>query len=299
MEWTHVPVMASEVLEILPLKPGATAVDGTVGLGGHSKQIAERLRPDGILIAIDWDKEMLDHAKKMLADLSGVQVHFVHDDYRQLPMHLAEICGPDAGADAIFLDFGLNNAQIADPTRGISFRENGPLDMRMDRTRGEPASALLNRLTADELERILTLYGDEHWAKRIARVIVDRRKQKSLQTTTELVDCVMAAIPPAMREQRIHPATRTFQAIRIAVNQELEELEEALIRIAACLKRGGVMAVLSYHSGEDRAVKRAFRSLASAAFENIYRKPKTPTDYEIATNPKSRSAKLRAVRRLT
>jgi 16S rRNA (cytosine1402-N4)-methyltransferase len=161
----------------------------------------------------------------------------------------------------------------------------------------EPASTLLNRLEAKEIERILWEYGNERWARRIAQVIVDRRKIKPLETTQDLVQCVLAAIPAAKREKRIHPATRTFQAVRIAVNRELEGLEEALARIAECLAPEGVLVVLSYHSGEDRIVKHTFRELAEKHFELMTKKPLRPSQEEIQRNPASRSAKLRAIRK--
>ena len=221
-------------------------------------------------------------------------------DYRELPEFIEEACiaaGREPLVDAALLDLGLNNAQIEDPSRGISFCEDGPLDMRMDRSKGETAASLLNRAGPFEIEKILRDYGDENWARKIAQIIVDRRKDAPLQTTDDLVDCVMAAIPPSKREKRIHPATRTFQAIRIAVNHELDDLESCLTAIARRLAPGGVFAVLSYHSGEDRATKRAFRELSGEGYEEVSRKPMVPSADEIARNPKSRSAKLRALKR--
>jgi 16S rRNA (cytosine1402-N4)-methyltransferase len=202
-------------------------------------------------------------------------------------------------ANGILMDLGLNSAQIEDPERGIAFKNEGPLDMRMDRSSGEPASALLNRLSAVEIERILFDLGDERWAKAIARSIVDRRKKMPLRTTSDLVEAVLAAVPAGARDRRIHPATRTFQAVRIAVNRELDGLEGAFRDAAAKLAPGGTLAVLSYHSGEDRAAKIAFRELAQEGFEDLFRKPCQPTSEEIARNPRSRSAKLRAVRRIS
>jgi 16S rRNA (cytosine1402-N4)-methyltransferase len=237
-----------------------------------------------------------------LRAIDGVTVRPYHADYRQLTEALTDACraeGRPHGADAVLLDLGLNAAQIDDAERGISFRQEGPLDMRMDRSRGEPASAWLNRATAREIEDVLFNLGDERWARRIAQVIVDRRKERPLKTTTDLVDCVMAAVPAARRDRRLHPATRTFQAVRVHINRELEGLEGALGAAARALKPGGKMAVLSYHSGEDRAVKRVFRQLAQeGSFEETTRKPMTPTEAEVRSNPKSRSAKLRGIRRL-
>ncbi|MCW5938799.1 MAG: 16S rRNA (cytosine(1402)-N(4))-methyltransferase RsmH [Fimbriimonadaceae bacterium] len=300
---THVPVMIREVMETLAPQPGATIVDGTVGHGGHAAELAKASAPGGLLIALDWDEAMLKAAIERLRAIEGVRVRPYHADYRQLPESLADAClaeGRQNGADAVLLDLGLNAAQIDDAERGISFRQDGPLDMRMDRSRGEPAAAWLNRATAREIENVLFNLGDERWARRIAQVIVDRRKDRPLKTTADLVDCVLAAVPAAKRDRRLHPATRTFQAVRIHVNRELDGLEGALGAAAKTLKPGGVMAVLSYHSGEDRAVKRAFRQLAQeGSFEETTRKPMTPTEAEVRSNPKSRSAKLRGIRRLS
>jgi 16S rRNA (cytosine1402-N4)-methyltransferase len=203
----------------------------------------------------------------------------------------------EGSVDGILLDLGLNSAQVDDPSRGFSFNAEAPLDMRMDRSSGEPASALLNRMSMTEIEQMLWDLGDERWARAIARKVVERRKTHALKTTKDLVDCVLAAIPAGAREKRIHPSTRTFQAVRILVNGELEGLEEALSDAAGCLRPDGVLAVLSYHSGEDRIVKTAFRQLSENGFEEVFKKPLTPTPAEIQLNPRSRSAKLRALRR--
>jgi 16S rRNA (cytosine1402-N4)-methyltransferase len=301
-EMSHVPVMAREVMEILPLRPGATAVDGTLGLAGHSLMMAERISPDGLLVGLDWDALMLAEARNRLSKVVGVDVKLYQCDYRELRDKLTSACS-EAGrapvADAVLLDLGLNNAQIEDSSRGISFKNEGDLDMRMDRSTGEPASALLNRISPLELERALWNFGDERWAKRIAQVVVERRKTEPLRTTADLVDCVMAAIPSAKRDKRIHPATRTFQAIRILVNGELDDLEGAILDAGLCLAVGGVMVTLSYHSGEDRAAKVAIKKLAgSGSFESIYKKPLRPQADEIAVNGKARSAVMRAVRRI-
>ncbi|MBX7131495.1 MAG: 16S rRNA (cytosine(1402)-N(4))-methyltransferase RsmH [Fimbriimonadaceae bacterium] len=296
----HEPVMLAEVLEVLSLKPGSAAADGTLGLAGHGREIAARIAPGGLFLGMDWDLDMLEVARERLKEVDGVTVALRRGDYRELPEFIEEACvaaGRAPQVDAALLDLGLNNAQIEDPSRGISFRESGPLDMRMDRSRGETAASLLNRAGPFEIEKILKDYGDENWARKIAQIIVDRRKKAPLQTTDDLVDCVMAAIPPSKREKRIHPATRTFQAIRIAVNHELDDLESCLTAIARRLAPGGVFAVLSYHSGEDRATKRAFRELSSEGYEEVFRKPLVPSADEVARNPKSRSAKLRALRR--
>ena len=292
----HAPVMLREVLEVLDLKPGQTAVDGTLGLAGHAKEFAQAVSPGGTVLGIDWDQSMLGLAQERLSTIQGVKFLFAHSDYRNISDIVQEF---DLKPNGILLDLGLNSAQIDDPTRGISFSKEGPLDMRMDRSKGEPASALLNRLGPNEIENILFEYGDERWSRAIAKKIVERRREHPLRTTTDLVDAVMAAIPAGARDKRIHPATRTFQAVRIAVNEELEGIDYTLIGAAESLAVGGTLAVLSYHSGEDRQAKHAFRELASSGrFEDLFKKPKQPTEQEILKNPRSRSAKLRAIRRI-
>lgn len=292
----HDPVMLEEIDQLFALRPESVVVDGTLGLGGHSERFLSHLSSRGTLVACDWDLGMLERARERLLGTSPARVELHHCDFRDLPTLLQQL---GLMADGYLLDLGLNSAQVDDPDRGMSFREQGPLDMRMDRTKGEPASSLLNRMALGELESALWEYGDERWARMIARRIVERRKRQPLRTTEDLVECVLAAIPPGARDRRIHPATRTFQAVRILVNAELSELDSALLESASCLAPGGVLAVLSYHSGEDRIVKNTFRQLAeSDEFEEVYRKPVTASEEEVRRNPRSRSAKLRALRRV-
>ena len=292
----HEPVMVREVLELFRLKPGDTVVDGTLGLAGHSKLFAEAIQPGGTLLGIDWDADYLEQARHRLEPYLGITKHFVHSDYRQLARCVRNL---GLSANAILLDLGLNSGQIEDPNRGIAFSKDGPLDMRMDRSRGEPAAALLNRLGPNEIEQILHDNADERWARAIAKKIVERRRTIPLRTTGDLVEAVLAAIPAGARDKRIHPATRTFQAIRIAVNTELEGIDETLVDAANCLVEGGTLISIAYHSGEDRQAKQAFRELsATGEFEEIYKKPRQPASDEIARNPRSRSAKLRAIRRV-
>lgn len=289
----HDSVMVREVLGALQLRPGATVVDGTLGLAGHSREFLKHLSPGGTLIGFDWDRSMLDIAKANLAEEEHhATVELVNDNFFTIATHLK-----GRKADAIFFDLGLNSAQVDDPERGISFKDDGPLDMRMDRSRGEPASALLNRWTEKQIEDALFKFGDERWARAIAKKILERRKVSPLQTTSDLVECVLAAIPAGARDKRIHPATRSFQAIRIVTTGELDGLGEALQDSASCLAPGGVLAVLSYHSGEDRIVKQTFREIAGEEFEDLYKKPLVPSQEEITRNPRSRSAKLRAIKR--
>jgi 16S rRNA (cytosine1402-N4)-methyltransferase len=288
---THVPVMLRECLDELALRPGGLAVDGTLGHAGHGRPMAEAVGATGTFLGFDWDETMLDVARASLADLAHVELH--RDDYRAIPERLAGRL-----ADGVLLDMGLNSAQIEDPARGISFlRPEAPLMMLMDKSRGETAAAFLNRSSLDEITDVLHDLGDERWARAIAREILARRKNSPLRTVGDLVACVEAAIPPRARDKRIHPATRTFQAVRIAVNRELEDLEEALVAIAGCLSEGGRLVVLTYHSGEDRAAKRAFRQLAREGYSDRHSTPLRPSEGEIAANPRARSAKLRSLER--
>ena len=293
---SHEPVMLREVLETLGLKPGDAVVDATLGLGGHARAFAEAIRPGGTLIGLDRNLDMLSEAMRRLDDAADIQKHYIHSDYRQIAKWVR---GLGLAPNGILMDLGLNSAQVDDPDRGISFSATGPLDMRQDRTRGEPAAALLNRLSPREIENILFRNGDERWAKQISRKIVEIRKTSPLRTTTDLRDAVLAAVPAAARDKRIHPATRTFMAVRIAVNKELEGLDEAIIDAANCLADRGTLAVLYYHSGEGRQTKSAFKELCSTSeFEDLSRKPSQPTLAEVARNPRSRSARLRAIRRV-
>lgn len=288
----HEPVMVHEILKALELKPGHCVVDGTLGLGGHSLHFIDAIRPGGTLLGLDWDESMLAIARERIGSPQGVTVHFVHSDFREMKAALQEY---SIRPNGVLLDLGLNSAQIEDPSRGITFRENGPLDMRMDRSTGEPAAALLNRLSPQAIEDGLQDYGDERWARAIAKKIVERRKDQPLRMTDDLVECVLAAIPVKARDKRIHPATRTFQAVRIMVNAELDGLADALRDAAHSLHDGGCLAVLSYHSGEDRIVKNVFSELTEEGFELGSKKPLVPTEAEIRRNSRSRSAKLRTI----
>ncbi len=290
---SHDPVMVEELLELFALRRNSVVVDGTLGLAGHSERFLEQLGEDGTLVGIDWDKGMLDRATERLTGRFHSRIEFFHSSFASARKLLHEL---GLQADGFLLDLGLNSAQVDDADRGMSFLQDGPLDMRMDRSIGEPGAAVLNRMGLGELETMLWQFGDERWARMIARHIIERRKKQPLRTTQDLVDCVLAAIPAGARDKRIHPATRTFQAVRIYVNGELDLLEGALEDAAATLAPGGVLAVLSYHSGEDRIVKNTFRKLALTNFEDVYRKPMIPTDGEIRRNPRARSAKLRALR---
>jgi 16S rRNA (cytosine1402-N4)-methyltransferase len=293
-EPTHEPVMAVEVLQALGLKPGSVAVDGTLGLGGHARMMAEQVAPGGILVGCDKDASMLAEAKQRLDGVEGATLHLLHDDFRNLAGSLRE---RGLRADGILLDLGLNSAQIDDPERGMSFLKDGPLDMRMDRSQSESAAEWLNSASPVEIENTLFEMADERWSRRIAAKIVERRITHPLHRTGDLVSCVLEAVPPAARETRIHPATRTFQAVRMKINRELDGLDGALKSLAGVLRPNGTLVVLSFHSGEDRIVKQTFRYLAQADFVLFNKKPLVPTDEESRRNVRSRSAKLRALSR--
>lgn len=288
----HVPVLSAEVLAQLQLQPGDCVVDGTLGGGGHTRLLAAAVGPQGRVVAIDRDPQAVAAAAPRLADLP--QVIALDASYVDLPELLAELGIPPV--QGILLDLGLSSDQLADTERGFSFHAEGPLDLRFDPTRGEPASKLLARLSAEHLADIIYRYGEERFSRRIARRIVERRRQAPILTAADLAQLVRAAVPNAGR-QKIDAATRTFQALRIAVNDELGGLETALERLPAVLAAGGRLAVISFHSLEDRRVKQAFRD--HPLLEVVTRKPLQASAAECTTNPRSRSAKLRVAARVS
>jgi 16S rRNA (cytosine1402-N4)-methyltransferase len=267
-----------------------------VGGGGHAEALLAASAPNGVLLGLDRDDEALGVAGERLRSF-GARARLARGDYRDLAaLARAADLGP---FDGILLDLGVSSLQLDDPARGFSFGREGPLDMRMDRAGpGPTAGDLLRRLPTHELEAILRGYGEERWARRIARALVAARARAPIATTTELADLVARAIPRRAWPPRIHPATRTFQALRIAVNRELAGLEEALEGAASLLAAGGRLAVISFHSLEDREVKRAFRRLAAErGLALLTRRPVTPATGEVAANPRARSAKLRVIQR--
>ena len=284
----HVPVLLAEVLELLAVRPGGLWVDGTVGLGGHAEALLRASAPDGRLRGFDRDSETLERARERLAPF-GVRARLEHADYREMKERLAgEV------ADGILLDLGVSSPQLDEPERGFSFQREGPLDMRMDRSERGSAGELVNRMREGDLADLIHEFGEEPYSRRIARAIVRARERAPLQTTTELAEVVRRAAPRT-RRPGFHPATRTFQALRIRVNRELDGLEDALARAAACLAPRGRMAVIAFHSLEDRAAKQAFRSLESQGFRSLLRKPLRPGEAETRRNPRARSARLRAL----
>jgi 16S rRNA (cytosine1402-N4)-methyltransferase len=284
----HVPVLLAETLELLGVRPGGLWVDGTVGLGGHAEAVLRATAPAGRLRGFDRDSEALERARVRLLPF-GDRVRLEHADYREIKERLA-----GEAADGILLDLGVSSLQLDDAERGFSFQREGPLDMRMDRSERGGASELVNRMRESDLADLIHEFGEEPYSRRIARAIARAREKAPIATTTELAEIVRRAAPKS-RRPGFHPATRTFQALRIRTNRELDGLEPALEHAAECLRPAGRMAVIAFHSLEDRAAKQAFRSLETRGFRVLTKKPLRPGEQETRDNPRSRSARLRAV----
>jgi 16S rRNA (cytosine1402-N4)-methyltransferase len=284
----HVPVLLREVMDALCLAPGLLVVDGTAGAAGHGLAIARAIAPGGLYVGLDRDRKILDRAASALRGAAAVPTGFsLHPVlYSQMGAVLASL-GRTA-CDRVLLDIGASSMQLDSPERGFSFQVDGPLDMRMDQGAGAPLSQWLAQVSEEELGRVLREYGEERYWRRIASAIVAQRETGGLHRTLQLAEIVRRAIPGAAR-QRIHPATRTFQALRIAINDELGELERGLVAANTCLSAGGRLVVITFHSLEDRIVKRFLR----AEMELPFRKPITASATEVARNPRARSAKLR------
>lgn len=271
------------------MRPGGFWVDGTVGLGGHAAAILRASAPNGRLLGLDRDSETLARARETLAPFAE-RARLEQADFREIEERSGE------PADGILLDLGVSSAQLDDPGRGFSFQADGPLDMRMDRGGGETAADLVNRLPEKTLADLIFRYGEERASRRIARGIVRARERAPLRSTAELAEIVRRASPRRRRPGH-DPATRTFQALRIRVNRELEGLERAVEKAASCLAPRGRLAVIAFHSLEDRAVKTTFRALAGEGFSLVTRKPLRPSTEEVRRNPRARSARLRALAR--
>ena len=285
----HVPVLADEILEWLDPQPGGVFLDGTLGGGGHSEMLAQHVVPDGKIISLDRDEGAVLAAKRRLADLP---VECALGNYADAPEILRYLdIGP---LDGVLLDLGLSSDQLADAERGFSFDSDGPLDLRFDTSTGDPAWRLVERLSEKHLADLIYAYGEERRSRRIARRIVEQRRQQPIRTAADLARVVRSCMPK--HGQRIDPATRTFQALRIAVNEELAALDTALRRLPDLLRPGGRMAVISFHSLEDRPVKETFRD--DPRLTSLTKKPITASDDELARNPRSRSAKLRVAERV-
>lgn len=295
-EPAHRAVMPGEVMHGLNVKPGAVVVDGTIGLAGHAVLIAGALGSQGHLIGIDRDRYSLAEAKKRLASFSSLRIDLLQGSFRDVKRLLAQV--RVKAVDGILLDLGISSFQLDDPQRGFSFAKSGPLDMRMDSGQDISAADLVNNLKESELAQIIEEFGEDRFARRIAKAIVWRRASQRIETTDQLTNIVLKALPVGYSRGRIHPATRTFQALRIAVNSELDTLKEALEGWVEVLSPGGRLCVISFHSLEDRIVKNTFKEWARQNKAHILtKKPLQPSQGECDLNPRARSAKLRVMER--
>ncbi len=295
VSFSHVPVMAREVSELLNLGSGAVAVDCTLGLGGHAQVMARAIDEKGWLIAIDQDEQAIQRARENLQGFRG-RLDIVKSNFRRLNEVMDGLGAKEA--DAFLFDLGVSSLQLDDPDRGFSFRQTAPLDMRMDQKMPVSAFELVNSLSEEELAGVLWRYGEERFSRRIAARIVRTRSARVIATTQDLVDVILEALPYRVGRDGVHPATRSFQALRIAVNQELDVLPAALEAAFGRLKVGGRICVISFHSLEDRIVKDKFRFFAAEKKAVVLtKKPLRPGDEETAENSRSRSARVRAVER--
>jgi len=310
MEFKHISVLLNESVDSLNIKPDGIYADGTMGGGGHSEAIAKRLSKNGTLIGIDRDTEALSASKERLKCYNNVK--YVHNNYKNIKAILDDLNIDKI--DGAVLDLGVSSYQLDNAERGFSYMEDAPLDMRMNQKSGKSAYDVINTYSERELSDIFFKYGEEKFSKKIARIIVERRETKPIETTLELVDIIKASIPEKFRQKSSHPAKRVFQAVRIEVNGELEDLKGALDDFFDCLSQGGRLAVITFHSLEDRIVKNAFNEYATGCTcpkdfpicvcnkkprgKVITRKPVIPTDEEFEFNKRSKSAKLRIVEKL-
>jgi len=308
MEFRHTSVLFRETIESLNIRPDGIYVDGTLGGGGHASGICERLSEEGLLIGIDRDRDAIAAAKKRLAPYNCRQ-QFVQSTFADIKSILRS--SSIEAVDGVVLDLGVSSFQLDNPERGFSYMHDAPLDMRMNADDPFTAADVVNGYDETELARVIRDYGEERWASRIASFIVRRRKEKPFETTFELVDTIKAAVPASARREGPHPAKRTFQAIRIEVNGELDQIRTACGECIDVLRSGGRFAVITFHSLEDRIVKEAFRKRLNpctcpknlpvcvcgkvADVRKVTGKPITPSEEELAENPRSRSAKLRVI----
>lgn len=313
MEFHHKPVLVDECIEYLNIKPNGTYIDGTIGGGGHSSEIYKRLSAEGKLLGIDQDSSAIKASRERLRGISGqAEVTLVQDNFR----NIQNICLENgiSNVQGILLDLGVSSHQLDEAERGFSYQKDAPLDMRMDRNRDLDAATIVNNYDEQSIRNIIRDYGEEKWASRIAKFIVDYRRSKRIETTYELVEIIKAAVPAAARREGPHPAKRTFQALRIAVNDELGILDQAIEDAVSVLGKGGRLCIISFHSLEDRIVKTAFQKQvnpctcpknfpvcvcgAVQTAIHITRKPVTPSDEELLENPRARSSKLRVIEKL-
>ncbi len=301
----HFPVMLSECIELLDIKPDGTYIDGTFGRGGHSREIAKRLS-GGKLFCIDRDDSAIEYGRANFAGMENV--HFIKGDFCDIPDLVS------GKADGILLDLGVSSPQLDESERGFSYMADGPLDMRMDRTQSLTAREIVNEWSFSELRRILSEYGEERYASKIASAIVRERERREIVSTLQLVDIIKSAMPGAALREKQHPAKRSFQGLRIAVNDELGEIERFLSKLPDLLAGGGRAVIITFHSLEDRLVKHAFKKAENPCtcppsipvcvcgkkptLRLVSSKPFLPDEKEIERNPRSRSAKVRAAERL-
>ena len=310
MEFIHKSVLLDECIDSLNIKPDGIYVDGTLGGAGHSLEIVRRL-DGGKLVAFDQDMDAIENARIKLAEYMD-RVILIHSNFENLGEKLDE--NGITGIDGLLLDLGVSSYQLDTPERGFSYMHDAPLDMRMDKSLTESAWDIINRYSEAELSDIIRNYGEENWHARIAAFIVERRREKPIETTFELVDIIKAAVPRKARDENLHPAKRTFQAIRIAVNRELDVIEKVIREATEKMNRGGVIAIITFHSLEDRIVKNVFRDLSAgcicppefpvctcntvAKLKLLTKKPIISSKEELEENPRARSAKLRCAVRL-
>jgi 16S rRNA (cytosine1402-N4)-methyltransferase len=292
----HLSVMPKEVLEYLNVQDKGIYVDCTLGLAGHTKRILEKGGSQSKVVGLDRDKDSLQKAKELLGELS-TQCIFVQDDFRNIDRVLEKLEIDEV--DGILMDLGISSFQLDNPQRGFSFRNDGPLDMRLDQDSFISAYDLINTLSEKELAAILRDFGDERWHNRIAHFVVENRKKHPIQTTKELSEIILRAIPPYASREKIHPATRSFQAIRIAVNRELESVDQALTKAIHFLKPKARLVAISFHSLEDRIVKNKFKQFVKDGLGLLLtKKPLGPSAQEEIENPRARSARLRVIERI-
>lgn len=311
MDFNHITVLLNETVNMIECSEGDVIVDCTLGGGGHSLEICRRIGPRGRLIAIDRDINAINHCKEILQEYKD-RIIFVHDNFSNIKNILNRL--EVERIDGIIADLGVSSHQLDEAERGFSYMQDAPLDMRMDNRQSLSAKDIINNYSEDQINEIIFRWGEERWAKRIAQFIVEYRKTKEISTTGELVDIIKRAIPAKARQDGPHPAKRTFQAIRIAVNNELDIISRTVIDSVDFLNLGGRIGIITFHSLEDRIVKQTFQELSNPCvcppkapictchrkplLKVITRKPVLPGDEEVETNPRSRSAKLRIAQKI-
>ncbi len=291
----HTPVLSKEILEILNPCPGETVVDGTFGAGGHARALIERIGPNGIFLGVDWSSEAVAKGKKICEGTSLKQCSICDGNYAELPKLISELRMPKP--DMLLLDLGLSSEELEESGRGFSFQRDEPLDMRFNpNSERATAAEWINRLPEKELSDLLFEFGEEPSAPRIARAIVELRRVKRITRTSELVECIRGAVPKFKLRAKAHPATKTFQALRIFVNDELENIRHVLEQMPHIMAKGGRVGIISFHSLEDRIVKNSFRDFSKKDIAKLLTKKAVgPSHEEVMENPRSRSAKFRAI----